>query len=338
MFAARDRFGIKPLFYARARRHAVLRVGGEGAVRGRRAGALGCRVRVPRGRIRRPPDPHAVRRRASGAAGPLPARDRQARAASSLLGLQLPRRPTSTRGRGRTPSTSPSSVRRWTTRCGCVCAPTCRSAAISAAASIRAPCWAWRRGIIRDPIRAFTLTFDRGDYDEEAEATEMAARAGAEFHPIPIRQDDLADHFADAIVQSRDVRINAHGVAKYLLEPRRPRRRLQGRDHGRRIGRDPRRLRALPPRHAALQPRRAGSRPTSRSCWSDLEQANPVSRGLLLPHGAGAAARARQARRSASCRRGSRRFRRARSRCAALMSPTRSSRTFGARATLSPAC
>jgi asparagine synthase (glutamine-hydrolysing) len=34
-----------------------------------------------------------------------------------------------------------------------------------------------------DPIRAFTLTFDRPDYDEEKEAREMAVRVGAEFHP-----------------------------------------------------------------------------------------------------------------------------------------------------------
>ena len=45
----------------------------------------------------------------------------------------------------------------------------------------------------------------------------MAAKAGAEFFPIPIRQDDLADHFADAIQQSETLCINAHGVAKYLL-------------------------------------------------------------------------------------------------------------------------
>jgi asparagine synthase (glutamine-hydrolysing) len=68
-----------------------------------------------------------------------------------------------------------------------------------------------------DPIRAFTLTFDRADYDEEKEAREMAAKVGAEFFPIPIRQDDLADHFADAILQSETFCINAHGVAKYLL-------------------------------------------------------------------------------------------------------------------------
>ena len=68
-----------------------------------------------------------------------------------------------------------------------------------------------------EPIRAFTLTFDRAEYDEEREAREMAAKAGAEFFPIPIRQDDLADHFADAISQSETLCFNAHGVAKYLL-------------------------------------------------------------------------------------------------------------------------
>jgi asparagine synthase (glutamine-hydrolysing) len=69
----------------------------------------------------------------------------------------------------------------------------------------------------RKPIRAFTLTFDRAEYDEGEIAREMAAKAGAEFCPIPIRQDDLADHFADAITQAETLCFNAHGVAKYLL-------------------------------------------------------------------------------------------------------------------------
>jgi asparagine synthase (glutamine-hydrolysing) len=68
-----------------------------------------------------------------------------------------------------------------------------------------------------EPIRAFTLTFGSGDYDEHAQAKEMATKAGADFFPIPIRQDDLADHFADAIAQSETFCLNAHGVAKYLL-------------------------------------------------------------------------------------------------------------------------
>jgi asparagine synthase (glutamine-hydrolysing) len=68
-----------------------------------------------------------------------------------------------------------------------------------------------------EPIRAFTLAFDRPEYDESAIAKEMAAKAGAEFFPIPIRQDDIADHFADSVLQSEAFCVNAHGVAKYLL-------------------------------------------------------------------------------------------------------------------------
>jgi asparagine synthase (glutamine-hydrolysing) len=68
-----------------------------------------------------------------------------------------------------------------------------------------------------EPIRAFTLAFDRPEYDESGVAHEMAAKAGAEFYPIPIRQDDIADNFSDALLQSETLCVNAHGVAKYLL-------------------------------------------------------------------------------------------------------------------------
>src|SRR5262249_37437673 len=68
-----------------------------------------------------------------------------------------------------------------------------------------------------EPIRAFRLTFDRVHYDEGDIAREMAAHAGADFQPIPIRQSDLADHFADAVCQAETLCFNAHGVAKYLL-------------------------------------------------------------------------------------------------------------------------
>jgi asparagine synthase (glutamine-hydrolysing) len=67
------------------------------------------------------------------------------------------------------------------------------------------------------PIRAFTLTFDRPEYDEGQIAREMAAKAGAEFIPVPICQDQIADSFADAIHQAETLCVNAHGVAKYLL-------------------------------------------------------------------------------------------------------------------------
>src|SRR5205085_7130985 len=68
-----------------------------------------------------------------------------------------------------------------------------------------------------DPIRAFTLSFDRPEYDETAIAREMAGLANAEFHPIPITPSDLADHFAEAVAHAETLAINAHGVAKYLL-------------------------------------------------------------------------------------------------------------------------
>ena len=70
---------------------------------------------------------------------------------------------------------------------------------------------------LNGPIRAFTLAFDRPEYDESQIAREMAAKAGAEFFPIPIRHDQLADEFSGAIVQAETLCVNAHGVAKYLL-------------------------------------------------------------------------------------------------------------------------
>ena len=69
----------------------------------------------------------------------------------------------------------------------------------------------------RDPIRAFTLTFDRPDYDEGPIAREMAALCGAEFFPVPISHSDLADHFFDATAYAEALCFNAHGVAKHVL-------------------------------------------------------------------------------------------------------------------------
>jgi len=64
---------------------------------------------------------------------------------------------------------------------------------------IRAPWRGLAARHAREPIHAFTLTFDQAAYDESSIAQEMAAHAGAKFYPIPIKQSDLADHFADAI-------------------------------------------------------------------------------------------------------------------------------------------
>ena len=135
-----------------------------------------------------------------------------------------------------------------------------------------------------DPIRAFTLSFDRNDYDEEPQAREMATQAGAEFIPIPIRQDDLAEHFADAIVQSETLCLNAHGVAKYLLS-------RAVRDAGFKVvmtgeGSDEILGGYAHFRRDMLLYNSDGQDPAAvAGLLQELEQSNPVSRGLLLPHG-----------------------------------------------------
>ncbi|MEP6574510.1 MAG: asparagine synthase (glutamine-hydrolyzing) [Gemmatimonadota bacterium] len=138
-----------------------------------------------------------------------------------------------------------------------------------------------------EPIHAFTLTFDRAEYDEGPIARAMAARAGAEFYPIPIVQDDLADNFADATAQSETICINAHGVAKYLLS-------RAVRDAGYKVvltgeGSDEMLGGYAHFRRDMLLYNTEGQDPAAIPALLEaLEQANPVSRGLLLADGASA--------------------------------------------------
>jgi asparagine synthase (glutamine-hydrolysing) len=133
-------------------------------------------------------------------------------------------------------------------------------------------------------IRAFTLTFDRAEYDEGEVAREMAAKAGADFYPISIRQDDLADYFAEAIVQSEMLCVNAHGVAKYLLS-------RAVRDAGYKVvitgeGSDEIFGGYAHFRRDMLLYNREGQDPKEIvRLLAELERLNPVSRGLLLPDG-----------------------------------------------------
>src|SRR5499427_5857739 len=135
-----------------------------------------------------------------------------------------------------------------------------------------------------EPIRAFTLTFEHVKYDEGLVAKEMAGLAGAEFFPIPIGQRDLADNFADAIAQSETVCVNAHGVAKYLLS-------RAVRDAGYKVvitgeGSDEILGGYAHFRRDMLLYNKEGQNPTEvAKLLDDLERLNPVSRGLLLPDG-----------------------------------------------------
>lgn len=67
------------------------------------------------------------------------------------------------------------------------------------------------------PIRAFTLSFDDAQFDETALARAQAERSGSSFHPIPVTSRALADAYADAVWHAETPFVNGHGVAKFLL-------------------------------------------------------------------------------------------------------------------------
>jgi asparagine synthase (glutamine-hydrolysing) len=134
------------------------------------------------------------------------------------------------------------------------------------------------------PIQAFTLTFDQAAYDEGEIAREMAARAGAKFHPIPIKQSDLADHFEDAIWHSETLFSNGHGISKFLLS-------RAVRDAGYKVvytgeGSDEIFGGYIHFRTDMLEHNLQGQDPAEvKRLREELEAANTVSRGLLMPAG-----------------------------------------------------
>ena len=102
--------------------------------------------------------------------------------------------------------------------------------------------------------------------------------------PNPIGQDDLADRFADAVLQSETFCLNAHGVAKYLLSK-------SVRNAGYKVvitgeGSDEILGGYAHFRRDMLLYNKAGQDPgTVAELLADLNERNPVSRGLLLPDG-----------------------------------------------------
>ncbi len=135
-----------------------------------------------------------------------------------------------------------------------------------------------------EPIKAFTLTFEHEAYDEGPIAREMAAKVGAEFYTVPIGQRDLADAFADAIAQAETPCVNAHGVAKFLLS-------RAVRDAGYKVvltGEGSDEILAGYPhfRRDMLLYNQEGQDPDAiNELLRWLDENNTVSRGLLLPDG-----------------------------------------------------
>jgi asparagine synthase (glutamine-hydrolysing) len=135
------------------------------------------------------------------------------------------------------------------------------------------------------PIHAFTLTFDQAAYDEGPIAREMAEQAGARYYPIPIKQADIADHFTDALWHAETLFFNGHGVSKYLLS-------RAVRDAGYKVvftgeGSDEILGGYAHFRRDMLLHNAEGQDPAEvKRLLQELEDKNAVSRGLLLPSGA----------------------------------------------------
>jgi asparagine synthase (glutamine-hydrolysing) len=70
------------------------------------------------------------------------------------------------------------------------------------------------------PLTGFTIAFEDDPQPEEACARAMAAHSGCEIEVLPITQQMLADAFAGAARAAETMMMNAHGVGKYLLSRR----------------------------------------------------------------------------------------------------------------------
>ena len=134
------------------------------------------------------------------------------------------------------------------------------------------------------PLRAYTLAFDHADYDESALAVEQAERSGAEFCRVDIHSEDLADHFSDAIYHAERPIANAHAIAKFLLS-------RAVRDSGIKVvltGEGSDEIFAGYPhfRRDLILYGGNGDDPGAKArLLAELEAANRVSAGLLMPQG-----------------------------------------------------
>jgi len=132
------------------------------------------------------------------------------------------------------------------------------------------------------PLRAYTLSFDHADYDEGAIAEEQARLSGAEFCRIDIRSEHMADHLADALYHAERPFANSHVVAKYLLS-------RAVRDSGVKVvltGEGSDEILAGYPhfrRDAVMYGSDGLDAASKQQLLAQLEAANRVSAGLLMP-------------------------------------------------------
>ena len=71
--------------------------------------------------------------------------------------------------------------------------------------------------IAQQPMRAFTIAFDDPGFDESELARETASFSGAEFEPVDASKQQLADNFENSVAHGEIIQYNAHGTARFLL-------------------------------------------------------------------------------------------------------------------------
>lgn len=64
---------------------------------------------------------------------------------------------------------------------------------------------------------AFTIVFDHPDFDESASSLRSAEAFGADFRPIYVSGQDFADVFEEAVWRGEMIHYNAHGAARFQL-------------------------------------------------------------------------------------------------------------------------
>jgi len=66
-------------------------------------------------------------------------------------------------------------------------------------------------------LKAFTIAFDVKELDESDRAERTAAAFGADFHRIAVTNREFAEVFADSVWHTEGFHYNNHGAARYLL-------------------------------------------------------------------------------------------------------------------------
>lgn len=67
------------------------------------------------------------------------------------------------------------------------------------------------------PMTAFTIAFDHDDFNENESSRLTAEFVGANYHPVPVNAADFAEDFEEAVRRGEMIHYNAHGPARFRL-------------------------------------------------------------------------------------------------------------------------